>query len=213
MNDKPYISDFIKVQQNLPKIGKHGKGNYGLYMKLEELMPQCLEVLNKNKFALLQMPTIVDGEPSLYTAIVHETGERIDTTMKLMLDKATAQGQGSAITYARRYALCAMLGLVADEDDDGQRADDEGIKRPVTKRPKDASAPLTPAQVGLVFARLKSKGISTKDEANNAIFLITGKDKISEVTMGEMDELLTGIDQLGTEELNIGSYKPEDTPF
>ena len=37
--------------------------------------------------------------------------------------KEDAQAQGSAITYARRYALMSMLGLVADTDDDGEAAD------------------------------------------------------------------------------------------
>jgi hypothetical protein len=41
--------------------------------------------------------------------------------MQLLLSKNDAQGQGSAITYARRYALCAVLNLVADDDDDGQQ--------------------------------------------------------------------------------------------
>jgi hypothetical protein len=42
--------------------------------------------------------------------------------MPLLLSKNDAQGMGSAITYARRYALCAVLNLVADDDDDGARA-------------------------------------------------------------------------------------------
>lgn len=38
------------------------------------------------------------------------------------LAKADPQGAGSAITYARRYALVSMLGLNVDEDDDGNHA-------------------------------------------------------------------------------------------
>jgi hypothetical protein len=42
--------------------------------------------------------------------------------MPLLLGKEDSQGFGSAITYARRYSLCAVLNLVADDDDDGHRA-------------------------------------------------------------------------------------------
>jgi hypothetical protein len=64
-----------------------------------------------------------DGEPALTYRLAHApTGDAIEGTMPLLLSKNDAQGQGSAITYARRYALCAVLNLVADDDDDGARA-------------------------------------------------------------------------------------------
>ena len=42
--------------------------------------------------------------------------------MILHLPKSDPQGQGSAVTYARRYSYMSVLGLVADEDDDGNKA-------------------------------------------------------------------------------------------
>lgn len=61
-----------------------------------------------------------DGKPVLKYRLGHApSGETLDGEMELLLVKNDPQGQGSAITYARRYALCAVLNLVADEDDDG----------------------------------------------------------------------------------------------
>lgn len=124
MENNKLVVDFIKVQQNLPKVKKEGQGNYGKYLKLDDIMPLALEVLNKNNFALIQSPSTIGDHPALKTTLVHTSGEKITSTMFLMLDKETAQGQGSAITYARRYSLASILGLVADEDDDGQKATD-----------------------------------------------------------------------------------------
>ena len=42
--------------------------------------------------------------------------------MRLVMSRDDAQGYGSAMTYARRYAIMGMLGLVADADDDGNAA-------------------------------------------------------------------------------------------
>jgi hypothetical protein len=112
---------FIKVQQNLPKVTKAGTGNYGSYMKLEDLNPKLLKVLNENGFAWVTRPTVVDGQSALrYDIIDMESGESFGDIMKLAMDKQTPQGQGSAITYARRYSLAAITGMVSDIDDDGQ---------------------------------------------------------------------------------------------
>lgn len=93
------------------------------YVSLEKLMEVVLPALNENNLVLLQLPTNVDGKPALRTQLLYEpTGESIEDTMLLILDRDNPQGQGSAITYARRYSLMSILGLVADEDDDGESA-------------------------------------------------------------------------------------------
>lgn len=53
---------------------------------------------------------------------MHASGEFITATCKIQLKDQTAQAQGSAISYMRRYALSAVLGLATEEDDDGQQA-------------------------------------------------------------------------------------------
>lgn len=101
-------------------INPHFKSKF---ISLDTLMENVLPVLNKHGLVLLQLPTTVDGQPALRTRLVHaESGEGLEDTMLLMAAKDDPQGQGSAITYARRYSLMSTLGLVADEDDDGNKA-------------------------------------------------------------------------------------------
>ena len=60
-------------------------------------------------------------EVIVITTLAHESGEWISGELSLPVSKADAQGYGSALTYGRRYGLCAMVGI-APEDDDGNAA-------------------------------------------------------------------------------------------
>ena len=73
---------------------------------------------------VIQFPGITDvfenvpAQPSLITRLSHSSGEWMEAETPLFLVKDDPQAQGSAITYMRRYAYCAVLGIVADPDDD-----------------------------------------------------------------------------------------------
>ncbi len=60
-------------------------------------------------------------EVIVITRLAHSSGEWIEGELALPVSKADAQGYGSALTYARRYGLCAIVGI-APEDDDGNAA-------------------------------------------------------------------------------------------
>ena len=91
------------------------------FVSLPGLLAAIRPTLNDCGLVLTQWPTALeDGTPALRTRLMHgETGEYIEDTMPLLLAKADPQGQGSAITYARRYSLMSALGIAGDTDDDG----------------------------------------------------------------------------------------------
>jgi hypothetical protein len=60
-------------------------------------------------------------EVIVVTTLAHSSGEWVSGELSLPVSKADAQGYGSALTYARRYGLCAIVGI-APEDDDGNAA-------------------------------------------------------------------------------------------
>ena len=136
----------IAVQAELPTITKDklvtgDKFSYS-YVGLETVMPEALAILNKHGLALTQTPgTAEDGGTTLTTMLLHKSGEWLTDTQPLLLSKLDAQGQGSAITYARRYGVMAMLGIVAEEDDDGRDA----RQRPAASK-KPAAKAKAPAQ-------------------------------------------------------------------
>lgn len=92
------------------------------YADLATVVGRTSSIISKHGLAVAQFPCTLDGEPALTTYLLHKSGQWIKGTMKLCAAKLDPQGQGAAITYARRFAYMAVLGLVADADDDGQLA-------------------------------------------------------------------------------------------
>lgn len=89
------------------------------YADLGSIVKAIKPVLEANGLFFMHVPS---GE-NVECVIVHaESGEWVSGLYALTAIKADPQAMGSAMTYARRYSLCAMLGLVTDEDDDGEAA-------------------------------------------------------------------------------------------
>lgn len=125
------IGEFSKAltsfQKSAPKIKKDKTariptkkgGEYSYkYADLASIWDAIRGSLADNKLSVMQSPHNYNGEQGMTTVIMHESGEWVEETMKLIVVEDSPQGQGSAITYARRYMLSAMLGIVADEDND-----------------------------------------------------------------------------------------------
>lgn len=92
------------------------------YADLASVWEACRKALSDNELAVAQTTEIHDGSIVLKTILMHSSGESITGILPVLVgEKATSQQLGSAITYNRRYALAAMVG-VAPEDDDGNTA-------------------------------------------------------------------------------------------
>lgn len=91
------------------------------YADLASVRSAIREPLAVNDIAIVQLPRSLSGEVEVETMLVHKSGEFIAETLRLPVGKWDAHGIGSAITYARRYGLMAIIGIAA-EDDDGNAA-------------------------------------------------------------------------------------------
>jgi|DEB19_MinimDraft_3_1074340.scaffolds.fasta_scaffold04394_4 hypothetical protein len=114
-----------KAQSEIKTAGK-GKENpffKSSYADLAMVREACIEALTKNNLAVTQS-TDFDGDVTwLETTLMHSSGQWISGRYRLKPVKDDPQGMGSAVTYAKRYALAAMVGVVSvDEDDDGEAA-------------------------------------------------------------------------------------------
>lgn len=103
------------------------------YATLRHVIDTVKPLLVKHKLSYSQ-PLQSDG--SVETIIMHESGEFISSVL-LIKGEATPQGVGSAISYAKRYSLCSILGIIADDDDDGNIAQGNEFK---TKTQKAATS-------------------------------------------------------------------------
>jgi hypothetical protein len=103
------------------------------YADLADVISIVAPVLSKNGLAVIQEPTLFDGRFVLLSSLIHRSGEYKTSLYPLpMHDKP--QLMGSEITYARRYTLTAILGIHADEDEDGTLANKEGTAPRVQPR-------------------------------------------------------------------------------
>jgi len=100
------------------KVNPHFKSKY---VPLDAVLDAIAEPLRANGIAIVQQTDIEDARTVLVTRLVHESGEWIAGRYPVHPVKADPQGEGSALTYARRYALMA-LASIAPEDDDGNAA-------------------------------------------------------------------------------------------
>lgn len=123
---KALITFHIKVD----KINKDAKNPFfkSAYASLSNILDAINDPLNQAGLSFCQFPS---GEHGLTTILMHESGEYIYSEYFMRPTKDDPQGLGSAITYQRRYALSAILGLNIDEDDDGNAASKPSIKKQV----------------------------------------------------------------------------------
>lgn len=110
------------------------------YAPHELIVAAVRKPLEECGLAVSQMLSVApDGRPALRTTLLHSSGERLDDLFPLPLkDGMSAQEIGSAITYIRRYALSAILGLATEDDDDGNRASGNRV---TNRQDKDDASP------------------------------------------------------------------------
>lgn len=140
------------------------------YANLQSYLDEARPVLAKNGIAVVQTARTEKQDAVLYagvrTVLVHSSGQSIDCG-ELMLPVATptAQGIGSSLTYARRYALASCLALSAD-DDDGHAASTKVKPKVVESEQSVADALMTSVDWAGELKSLKGRlaGAKTKGE-------------------------------------------------
>lgn len=154
------------------------------YASLSAVIDRCRPVLAANGLALLMAPIRAEGMAGVEWTLGHKSGEWISGSVLYRLAQDTPQGAGSATTYARRYTYSAILGIAADDDDDGNagsqpvrpqgpaKATSATPARSEAKRgPEPAQAAQRPApgdqasteQKRAIFASLTDRGLDAEN--------------------------------------------------
>jgi len=116
-----YAQALVAAIGELSNVPKTASNPYfkSKYAPLDAIVESTRPVLAKHGLAIQQQPLFMEGTAGVETTILHKSGHSTTSTLLLPLKDQSPQGVGSAITYARRYALAAVLGLATEEDDDG----------------------------------------------------------------------------------------------
>ena len=150
-----------KVQSQLRPAKENSKNPFfkSSYADLGSVWDSVRQLLADNELSIIQMPTDVGG---LTTILSHSSGEFISSTMYIP-SKEDAHGVGSAISYARRYALASFIGVVTG-DDDGNGA----VEKP-TIRGKQAVATTSKSKPKLTDSQYKGMMSAIEDGKGSVV--------------------------------------------
>lgn len=129
---KELSTALCNFQASVEKIKKNEVNPFfkSKYASLADILDVIRQPLADNGLSFVQFPK---GRYGLDTMLMHTSGEWISESYEMQPTKDDPQGAGSVITYQRRYALGAILGLNIDEDDDGNKASEPPKKEDLTQ--------------------------------------------------------------------------------
>jgi len=102
------------------------------YADMNSVVDAVREPFCNHGLSYSQFPLFEDGMAGVITILMHTSGEWLESKLLLPVTKKDPQATGSAITYARRYALQSIAGIPS-EDDDGNAASAPAAKRDIGK--------------------------------------------------------------------------------
>ena len=193
----------VKVQSSMETASKDANNPFfkSKYTTLAGCWDVARKPLSDNGLAVIQTTTFGEGEGNsviIETTLSHISGEWIRGSLKMPLTKLDPQAVGSAITYARRYALSAMIGIVSEEDDDGESAMGRGNTQPNTAQkaePKQEVKAETPKDklIKQAYGALMNGLGLKKEQMLSYIQGAIGRDDIhgwGDLTVDELNEVI-----------------------
>ena len=123
------------------------------YADLTSVIKAIKEPFANNGLSYTQFPTNDEGRIGVVTMLMHESGEYLEHSYTLPTTKADPQAAGSAITYARRYALQSIAGIPTADDD----AESAMIRKNQSK-----TAVVSPEQAEEIKSLLAEHGVDVK---------------------------------------------------
>jgi hypothetical protein len=146
------------------------------YADLGSIWDAARPVLSKYGLCVMQTTELDNSRNQviMVTTLAHTSGQWMKSYLPLNPTKNDSQGMGAAITYLRRYSLSAIVGVVCDDDDDGETAVGRG-KNQNTQQKNNNQPPAPPIQetpeyIGKAEVIALTTLISSLDEESNKSF-------------------------------------------
>lgn len=162
------------------------------YITLDGTVKAIHDCAPNHGLSYTQMPVSNEMGVGVVTVLFHTSGQFIEfDPFVLPLEKKTAQGVGSGLTYSKRYALSAAFGIVADVDDDGHEATEQAGN----KGGNSGVAMASDKQINLIKAKVKDLSAARRLPLQD----VYAKIGIAENTIGQMkskdaSQLISDID-------------------
>ena len=161
---EPFGKRLLAAMSEMPNPVKDSKAYNYRYEQLDQVLGIVQPALMAHGLFVMQGMECSEGGYELRTYICDAEGDTLRIPMDSRPVKLTGDSQkdGSAETYARRYALKTVFGLCG-EDDDGQANSKPRYKQPVNPKPEDEACPEWHAMVKAVSDYVEITGEPKKD--------------------------------------------------
>ena len=168
-----------KVQAQLRPAKENSKNPFfkSNYADLGSVWDSVRALLSENELSIIQMPTDVGG---LTTILSHSSGEYLSSTMYIP-SKEDAHGVGSAISYARRYALASFVGVVTGDDDGNGAIKSNNPPSAKTTTPKPKPKLSSEQYKAMMTAIEQGKGSVVEQKMNGYVLTKTQQDNLDKV--------------------------------
>lgn len=156
------MPELIQAISQLGNLSKDKQGYGYKYAELSKVLDTCRPILAEHNLVITQLVTVLNDEPTLVTTLFHKIGQFLRSCYPLVkagVKQANdAQQVGAAITYARRYALTAMLFMAQEDDDAASVGKREQSSPPKSERPNNSNKS-TPQAMSSTQANVTSKSV------------------------------------------------------
>lgn len=202
-------SALAKAQGQITAAPKDAENSHfkSEYATLDSVWDACRGPLSLNGLAVVQSPSITTaGAVLLTTLLAHTSGQWLESALELLPKDRGPHSVGSAITYGRRYALMAIVGIAPAGADEGSRGDDDGNAahgprqsnpspvRPVagaTATPKPTHP--SPAQIKYLFTVMSTSKIP-EELLRHYVKTEFGIDSTKELNLAQFDQTLKAME-------------------
>ena len=168
-NIEKLAAALVKAQSEMGIAKKDSENSFfdSTYANLGSVWKACHKALTGNGICVIQSPSFKDGHFVLTTTLLHSSGQSISGDYLIKPVKDDPQAFGSAFTYARRYSLAAMVGVMS-EDDDGNAASAPKPEAKPASVPKPEAKPASVASpVGNLTATFLPAEVSQRPWSKN----------------------------------------------
>lgn len=207
------LASALSLAQGQMEAAKKDKENpffRSHYSDLASVWEACREPLSKHGLSVSQLTDVEEGKLVIESVLMHKSGEWISGRLAMPIAKNDPQSMGSLISYGRRYALGAIVGVVSEEDNDAEGTMDRGKKEekkpPKQEAKKDEIPEFSTENGPLTFDELREKILATtalphlkniwvKYKADVAILSVEEAERLAAVKDAKKKELQGGANE------------------
>ncbi len=202
------ISDALALAQASFDVVEKNKVNpyfNSKFADLSSVIAATRPALAANGLCFSQSPYYTDNRVIVISRLIHKSGQWLENEVSLKPLADNPQAIGSTITYGRRYGLSSLLGVCADDDDDGNEAS-KGTAIPVRSMPTQPRSPgmgvASQARISKMIDAFKEFSIDKED-----LTRFTGRPSLSNITEKDVQTLSDMWQRIKSGDLEVSTFK------